>query len=197
MRTLTRVLEGAPTLTIDVIALLHNSGLSTRDIRAYTPIVKQHSVSKEIGEKVVDAILKNTLGGNDRHGKPFVKYSEAYKKSLIFKIYKGGKRKPDLKLTGNMQADLAVINATDSTVTVGFTDAEESEKAKGHITGANYLPRRDFFGLKSEELKDIMLQTIKEYEANAIFDIDEIVREAAPRMQTEDYQDIRELLYGS
>jgi hypothetical protein len=66
-----------------------------------------------------------------------------------------------------MHADLAVVNQTSTTVTVGFTDYEEAQKAKGHITGANYLPRRDFFGLKKEELKEIMLDTIAEYQDEA------------------------------
>jgi len=167
MKSLTRELSGAPTLTIDVIALLNNAGLGRGEVRAYTPIVKQSEVLNEIGQKVVDKILDNTLNSRDKDGKPFKSYQPSYTESTRFKIYKGSNKTVNLKLTGNMHADLAVVNQTSTTVTVGFTDFEEAQKAKGHITGANYLPRRDFFGLKKEELKEIMLDTIAEYQDEA------------------------------
>lgn len=159
-----RKLEGKPSITIDVIKLLHAAGLSTQEIKAFTPIIKMENVKTEIGIKTIEAILNNTLSGYDKNGQKFTKYSKSYKNSTKFKIYKGGKRTVDLKLVGDMQADIEVLAISGTSVTVGFTDHDEGQKAKGHILGANHLPKRDFFGLKPVDLNKIMLDVISEYE---------------------------------
>jgi len=178
-----RELAGAPTITFDLIALLHNNFDSAK-IKAFTPIVKNKSFLLEAGQRIIESIIKRTLSGVDKSGNAFKGYSEAYTKSSIYKIYKGRSRKVNLKLTGDMQADLGVITHANGQVTVGFTDLTESEKAKGHITGANYLPRRDFFGLPNDEVVKITVSTIKDFIENEPFELFE--DEAGINIQVDD-----------
>lgn len=190
MEFLTREITGAPTITLDVIALLHNINASKAQIIKYTPIIKKREVLQEIGDKMIDRMLKRTLANKDKDGVPFKGYSASYKNSKVFKIY-GKSNQVNLKLRGYMHADLGVIRATSNNVTIGFTDWKEAEKAKGHITGANYLPRRDFFGFKKRELKQIVLDTIKDYEYLADeIQYDLILKEAPIKFETEGSQSL-------
>jgi hypothetical protein len=173
MATQTRELSGAPTITFDLVALLNSIGLPREYVNAYTPIVKEIQVKMSIGEKIINRILDRTNSGIDKNGKPFKAYSESYINSNIFKIYKGGDTTVNLKLTEAMQADLDIVGYGEHTVQVGFTELFESQKAIGHITGARYLPKRDFFGLPKAELEDILMESIAEYEVSRPLDLDD------------------------
>lgn len=175
----TRKVTNKPSLTINVIELLHASTKNKSALKVMTPIVKQESVKREIGQRIIDSILERTLSGNDKNNKVFKNnkgktgYSDSYAKSATFKIY--GKRKGhvDLKLTGEMQADIDVRSIAANTVTIGFTNEMQGVKARGHIEGANYLPKRDFWGIPKEDLIKIMNDVVKEYaNEEAVYDLE-------------------------
>jgi phage gpG-like protein len=160
-----RKVTDKPFITINVIELLHASTKDKRLIKAMTPIIKQEAVKREIGQRVIDAILGRTLEGIDKNSKNFKGYSKTYRESTTFKIYKGKQRNVDLKLTGEMQADFDVRSVATNTVTIGFTNEMQGVKARGHIEGANYLPKRDFMGLPQQDMIKIMQDVVKEYES--------------------------------
>ena len=196
MTTQKRKITKKPTIKIDVISLLHNVGLSNKEINAFTPIVKQSAVMNEIGIRSVDKILDNTLEGYDKNGKKFKKYSKSYRDSTKFKIYKGSKRTPDLKLTGNMQSDMDVLSSSSTTVTIGFSDSEEGSKAQGHILGAGHLPKRDFFGLKAVDLKEIMLSVITDYEQEGLLDTVSLLEDFGVTQQPADKDSFFDIFLG-
>lgn len=138
-------------------------------IKAMTPVLKNPAVKREIAMQMIDLIIDRTLSGKDKKGKDFKGYSDSYKKSLIFKIYKGRKSKPDLKLTGNMQGAIDIVKISGDKIEIGFNDQTEELKAEGHIKGANALPIRDFWGLPTlDEQKKIIESVVKDYNANVL-----------------------------
>lgn len=162
--------SGNPKLQIDLIEVLHRIESDTRKIRAITPIIKREDVKQEFGARIVEEILKRTNKGVDKDDKGFKSYSKTYRQSDIFKIYKGRKLKPDLKLTGEMQSSLNVVKTTATGVIISFIDQEDGSKARGHIVGdnPNKMPIRDFFGLPDEDIEKIMNETIKEYTSGSL-----------------------------
>lgn len=120
-------------------------------------------VKREFGKRCIDFILERTNDGKDKNNSPFVKYSAAYKKSLPFKIY-GKSSTVNLKLTGAMQAAIDVTDVSDTTITLGFVDQFENDKAHGHVNGSNNLPVRDFWGIPEKDQQRILKDTIREFE---------------------------------
>jgi hypothetical protein len=149
--------------------LLRQVETNPKVIKALTPIVKQDDVKKEIGRRIIDAIRERTQSGKDKDGERFKKYSVAYKKSAIFDIWGKSASQVNLVLTGDMQANMDVTKVTATGVELGFTSEKESEKAEGHIKGANHLPVRNFWGLPTEkQLDSIMRDVIKEYSSDRL-----------------------------
>jgi len=147
-------------------------------IKALTPILKKEEVKKEIGRRIIDAIRERTQAGFDKDGDKFKGYSKSYKESTLFKIWKGSQRTVDLILTGDMQANIDVVNITSNGCEIGFIDEKEELKAEGHIKGANYLPRRNFWGLPDKEtLTKIMNSVIKDYSDSNLESQLEIINE--------------------
>lgn len=118
---------------------------------------------ESIGQAIIDKIVERTQEQNvDKFGKTLGKYSDTYRKSLAFKVAKGGQSAVNLTLTGDMLASLTVLAQTDQTVTIGFDDSEQNAKAYGHISGMAGHPVldgkvkvRDFMGLPKSELNAI------------------------------------------
>lgn len=121
------------------------------------------STREAIGQAVIDKIVERTQELNvDKFGKSLGRYSDAYKKSLDFKVSKGGQSEVNLTLTGDMLASLTIIEQTDRTITVGFDDSDQNAKAYGHISGMAGHPvldgkvkKRDFMGLPKSEINAI------------------------------------------
>jgi len=114
---------------------------------------------------VRDEIIKRTTSGIDKNNRSMGNYkSDGYKESLEFKIYKGGKRRVDLKLTGSMLSDIDNRN-TRYTITFNFGDQDNRDKAQGHITGRygkhGRTSPRDFFGLPEKEEEDLLRTAIQ------------------------------------
>lgn len=112
------------------------------------------SLRQALAQAVIDKIQKRTEDGLDRNNKSFKGYSKAYKNSEAYADFrKTGK--VNLRLTGDMLDLMDVIDQSANTVTIGWSDEDEKNKAKGHIDGAGRLPRRDFFGLNSSDISEI------------------------------------------
>lgn len=139
--------------------------LNPETFRAVAPILRESSVKLEIGKRFIDHIVNRTLGGKDKEYSKFAGYSNSYKKSDVFKIYKGSQRTVDLQLTGAMLASLFVSKVT----TTGFeleVGEDQQPKASGHIYGdnPNGMPVRDFWGLPSEDdKKKIINDAVREF----------------------------------
>lgn len=118
---------------------------------------------QSIGQAIIDKIVERTAEQNvDKFGKTLGKYSPGYKKSLGFKVMKGGQGTVNLKASGDMLASITIVESTPHTITIGFDDAEQNAKAYGHISGMAGHPVldgrvkvRDFFGLPKRELESI------------------------------------------
>lgn len=149
-------------LKVDVIAEMKKVVKNPKKQRALTPILKQPDVKLEIGRRVVDDIVNRTLGGFDKNERKFKKYSSSYRKSDVFKIYKGSKRNVDLKLTGAMLSSIDVVKITRTGFEIGFVRnmPKQKLKAQGHVEGANFLPIRDFWGLPDRENMEKLIDTV-------------------------------------
>lgn len=95
--------------------------------------------------------MERTDQGKDVDGKPFPKYSDAYKNSLDFKIA-GKSSKVDLQLSGDMLAALEIIKTDEDYVEIGIKDSDVQGRAEGNIRGSygksrgNSSLARDFLG---------------------------------------------------
>jgi phage gpG-like protein len=129
-------------------------------------------VKRAYGRAVINQIFDRTTKKNlDKKNKPLdanpagasvnAKYSEKYKASDTFKIWKGGKRRVDLKLTGTMLTSMVAITSANNKVTITFTP-DQGPKAHGHVNGTfskkgkRQLSKRDFFGLPPEDEEKIL-----------------------------------------
>ena len=159
----------APKLTIeyDVIDVLHRTTTSRAKIVALTDILAKDSVKREFGKRYIARIIDRTLDGIDKRSRDFKPYSISYMKSQVFKA----RRKSsdvNLKLTGDMQANIKVINLTDTGGVIAFGRKKENDKAHGHVFGGGALPVRDFFGLPLKEQETIMRDVIREHQSDTL-----------------------------
>lgn len=151
-------------LEISLPALARQTISDKRLLSSITPLFSDFGFKQEFGKRIVDEIVKRTESGIDKKDNAFKPgYSTIYKKSTIFKIFKGAKRTVDLHLTGEMLADLDVIKVNRNSIVLGFPSTEQEAKAHGHINGGNNLPVRDFFGLPISEQSKILTETIKDF----------------------------------
>jgi hypothetical protein len=104
--------------------------------------------------------IKETSRGLMRYS--FPKYSEAYIKSLDFKIAGKNPKSVDLTLSGDMLAALEVLDATSSSITIGYeAGSEENARAEGNQLGSyggDPKPKkaRKFLGLTKGEVEEIL-----------------------------------------
>lgn len=129
----------------------------------------------EIGDLIVERIVERTDQGKDKAGNAWrgeaAKYSEAYKKSLDFKIAGKGSG-VNLQLSGDMLAALRVLKSTSNWIEVGFDrGSDENAKADGNIRGTygsntpNPKKARDFLGMEGKEL-DRLARIVKYVKGN-------------------------------
>lgn len=107
-----------------------------------------------VGQEILDIINKRTAGGVSWDGKQFRNYSEIYSESLEFQAAGKSKSDPNLKLTGDMLGLMDIIEEDKATITIGWRESEEANKAHGHISGAVGV-KRDFLGLSQKEVDTI------------------------------------------
>jgi hypothetical protein len=130
--------------------------------------------ARAIGLDIVRRIVDRTQNENvDKDGKSFPGYSDAYQKSLAFKIAGKSKHHVDLTLSGDLLAALDVLSASKGKVTIGIPrgDSENNGKAEGNILGTygskkpSRKKARNFLGLTKAELADILANHETEQEA--------------------------------
>jgi phage gpG-like protein len=113
-------------------------------------------IKEAIGQAIIEKIIKRTTENVGIDGNKFEKYDDKYAESLAFKA--AGKRKGNvnLKLTGDMLDLMDIIDVSKNTITIGWDDELQNNKAHGHNTGAKgRIPVRPFFGLNAKEQKEI------------------------------------------
>lgn len=112
------------------------------------------ALREEIGQAILDRIVKRTSEGKDRNNKEFRGYSKEYIKSDEFKSFGKSKGKVNLQLTGDMLGLMDIKETSQNTITIGWDDSDEAAKAHGHITGSKSGPKvkRDFFGLTKDDI---------------------------------------------
>jgi hypothetical protein len=118
---------------------------------------------KRLADLIIDHIIDRTESGLDKRGKRFPGYSEAYVKSLDFKIAGKSKGSVDLTLSGDMLASLQLLEQKPGRLRIGFEKgSEENARADGNIRGTYGAssPRkgkaRDFLGITDRELDKLV-----------------------------------------
>jgi len=123
-----------------------------------------------IADGVLEFIREQTDKGRNKDGGKFPGYSQAYRESLDFELAGKNKNKVNLKQTGDMMTALDLLEDNRKEIWIGYNEGdEENDKAEGHITGANHLPKRNFLGITKNELAKIIaensdLTTYKAYQ---------------------------------
>lgn len=91
---------------------------------------------KTIGDAAVDVIVLRTKQGVDADHKPFVPYSDSYKKTR--ERLSRSTTTVDLAVTGHMQQAITTEPGADS-VTLGFLNPNEEKKAAIHNSGVDKI----------------------------------------------------------
>lgn len=112
-----------------------------------------------VGQAIIDTIVDRAGNSDFFPGSTRKGYSKSYAQSdegrAAGKKFRG---KANLRLTGDMLNLLDITKIDGNTITISWDESEEREKAHGHITGDGTAPRRDFFGIKEKEAKEIKNQ---------------------------------------
>ena len=108
---------------------------------------------------MIEEIIDRTQNRNiDKDGKPFVKYSQSYTGSDIFKIYAKNPNDVNLTLTGEMLSSLTSDQGRDF-ISIELIGAENKAKASGAKYGIKTkrgIVIRDFLGLP-EDVEDKLM----------------------------------------
>jgi len=116
-----------------------------------------------IGSEIISVIRKRTAKNLDVDGEKFPAYSKEYAKSVDFKA--AGKSKGDINLTlsGDMLANIEMLQAKRNTVRIGYEKGStENAKADGNIRGTYGTPSpikgkaRPFLGISDDDLQKIL-----------------------------------------
>ena len=113
----------------------------------------------EIARAVIEEIVERTQNKSlNKDGKKLAAYSKTYRESLDFELA-GKTGKVNLTMTGDMLAALDILEVQRRKATIGIDgETEESDRAHGHITGANNLPVRNFLGISNRALARIIAE---------------------------------------
>lgn len=119
---------------------------------------------EEVADLIIERIYERTTRENkDADGRRFPRYSEAYTKSLEFKIAGKSKSNINLELSGDMLASMKLLAEKPKEIVIGFErGSEENAKADGNIRGTYGKntpdPRRarNFLGITDQELTKII-----------------------------------------
>lgn len=124
-----------------------------------------------LGEKIVEYIRQRTEKKTANDGSRFPNYSKKYAESLDFRIAGKSKNNPNLRLTGDMLADLEVLSIKGDKLLIGYKNGTKSNaKADGHQTGwQGERPNaaRPFLGFEGSEKRKLK-EMIKDYEKDVL-----------------------------
>jgi hypothetical protein len=111
-----------------------------------------------IGQAIITRIRERTSQGLDINGNPFAPYKKGYIETDDFQIAKSSL--VNLRLTGDMLADLVVLSHGKGFIKIGFESEESAEKAKWieNPTGqkAGKQTPRKFVGISDNDLNAII-----------------------------------------
>lgn len=128
------------------------------------------ALKEAVAQAIIDRMVSRTEDGKAYGGgKLKSPYSKAYQKTREF--IAAGKKANDvnMELTGDMLAAIDVISTSGNKIKIGISDELQVLKAYNHNTG-DTVPRRPFFGISKDELKDIgfkFSEDIKQLKAGA------------------------------
>lgn len=123
----------------------------------------KRSLREAIGGAIIERIQTRTSAGTSmtfsadgagRTGRLKSPYSKSYAKSDEFKAFGKSKGKVNMTLTGDMLNLMDITKQTGNSITIGWDDTEENNKAFNHSVG-DTVPKRPFFGVSKGELKAI------------------------------------------
>lgn len=114
----------------------------------------QEDLKAEIAQALIDKIVKRTESGKDLRGNSFDAYPKSYRESDSFEAF-GKSRKVNMTLSGGMLSLLEPNDTGGSEVKLGWNDVKENAKAFNHMTG-DTVKKRQFFGLKQEDIKEVL-----------------------------------------
>jgi phage gpG-like protein len=119
-------------------------------------------VALAFGQALIDRMLERTSQNRAVDGSPLASYSDSYVKSLEFKAAGKSRNDPNMELSGGMLSAIDILQATPTSLRIGFNRQEEELKAFGHMTGMEghptlqgITPVREFFGITQSEISDI------------------------------------------
>lgn len=117
-----------------------------------------------IAERVLEQIRENTSKGIGSDGDKFPGYSDSYKDSLDFQIAGKG-RTPNLRLTGDMIADLSLIEEGQGYIIIGYPKGHpDADKVEGNQIGTygsdtpSSSKARPFIGIPDNQLELIIAE---------------------------------------
>lgn len=122
-----------------------------------------------IGNAIVERIRQRTAAGLDINNEPFAPYKQSYRNTDEFQVAKSGT--VNLRLTGDMMADLEVLSHGPGFIKIGFADNSTNRKADwiesptGQKAGKQ-TPRR-FVGISNADLSPILARFETESVASA------------------------------
>ena len=116
------------------------------------------ALKQALGQAIIDKMVERSqIKSRSFDGTRFPKYEESYKKSLAFKAF-GKTNKVNLTLTGDMLGLIDIVGESDNTLTFGWDDLDDANKAAGHINGIDSKRGkkvRDFFAINKREVEEI------------------------------------------
>ncbi len=109
-------------------------------------------------------IIKRTQNGLDADDRPFIKYSDSYKELKDGGKFKRGKKSRgatvNLTLEGRMldamQVRVFPDNKGNTEGVINFPNRAEAEKARRHNEGLDGMPKRRFFALGKDQLRQLV-----------------------------------------
>lgn len=117
-----------------------------------------------LGQELIDKMVERVESGqglkfDDRANARVVKltpqYSDKYAESVEFKAAGKSKNKVNMKLTGDMLADITVEPLDGAKLKITFNDETQIAKAYNHMEG-DTVPKRTFFGVSKSDVKEAL-----------------------------------------
>jgi hypothetical protein len=112
-------------------------------------------IALAFGQEIIDRILERTESNVGSDDKRYQNYSEEYADTLDFMAAGKSRTNPNLDLTGDMLADIDILEASPGKITIGFSDTLQRDKAYNHHTG-DTVPSRPFLDLPDEVYRSIV-----------------------------------------
>lgn len=110
-------------------------------------------LKQAFGQALIDHMVERTESGVDKNGQKFSAYPKSYKESDAFKAF-GKTSKVNLTMTGDMLAQIDIVEAKANEIKIGWRDDTENAKAYNHNTG-DTVTKRPFFGINDKDLSNV------------------------------------------